>query len=216
MTTRARPKAHRTGVLYSTLVSCFALSVITPSTARVAAQAITVGGGVSVGSVPRALAPLCASARRLDGWGVSGRVGLTAGFLRIGGAVDYLTRYGAMDVASCIPRSGIAIDSSFSSAGRSALTVALSAWIPVTSGVRVGAEAGRVINHASWFVGPALGAQYRRIGVEVGVRRHLTDFDEIVRNYGSGTTHEISRTRRSEDSWGLVARFMFFHRRGAY
>jgi hypothetical protein len=209
-------KAQRAGVVVRTLIALLAAVLIIPSKARVAAQVITVGGGVSAGSVPRALAPLCSSARRLDGWGLSGRVAFSAGVLRIGGAVDYLTRYGAMDAASCIPRSGVSVDSSFASAGRAATSLAFHTWVPVGGTLFVGAEAGSVINHASWFVGPTLGAQYRRLGVEVSARRHVTHFDEITRSYASGTTYEISRTRRSERSWGLVARLMLLNRGNAF
>ena len=173
-----------------------------------AAQHFSFAGGVNVGSVPRALAPLCASARRLGGIGLSGRVELSTIRVRVGATVEHVARIGVHDAASCIPRSGLSVDSMFARAGRSATTLAVNAWVPIDEMWRIGAEAGRVINHSSWFVGPALGARHKLVQIEVSARRHITRFDEITRDYGPSGVREISRLSRSEGAWGAVARLL--------
>jgi hypothetical protein len=174
----------------------------------VSAQRLVFGGGISAGSLPRALEPLCASARRLGGPGLSGHAALITGRVRLGVTVDHVARVGVRDAAECVPHSGISVDSLFARAGQSATSLAVNAWVPLGGVVRVGAEAGRVLNHSSWFMGPALGAQYGRIHLEVIARRHSTGFDEITRDYGQSSVREISRISRSEGSWGAVARLL--------
>jgi hypothetical protein len=78
--------------------------------------------------------------------------------------------------------------------------------------VRVGAEVGRVLDHESWFVGPALGARYRMFVLEVAVRRHAASFDEVTTYFGPPTVREIARRSRTERSWGGVARFLLVTR----
>jgi hypothetical protein len=82
--------------------------------------------------------------------------------------------------------------------------------VPSTLGsaLRLGAETGRVLDHSSWFVGPAVGARYRNFRFEVTVRRHVTTFDEVTREFDPSTVREISRTSRSEHSWGAAVRFL--------
>ncbi len=153
------------GIVYLSVVSLIALFLTFLSPRDAAAQGFTIGAGPGTGSVPRALAPLCGSARHLKGWGVSGRAGFSAGPVRIGGPLDFLGRWGTTEVASCVPRFGLSVDSVFARAKNGATSAALWSWIPVGSLLRVGAEAGTVINHDSWFVGPTLGAQADRVRV---------------------------------------------------
>jgi hypothetical protein len=106
----------------------------------------------------------------------------------------------------------VVVDSTFEPANRSATSFSAGAWIPVSNGVEIGAESGIVYRRSSWFIGPAPGGQYGRVRVEAIARRHVTSFDEVTRDYGSGTTHEISRNDRSENSWGVVTRFLLLTR----
>lgn len=173
-----------------------------------AAQHLVFGGGVNFGSIPRAENPLCRSARRLVGPGLSARGGVALGALRLDAALDFVTNGGVTEVADCVPRTGISVDSVFAPAGSSATTVSAGAWLPALRMLRVGAEAGWVLDHSSWFIGPALGARYRSFAVEVTARRHAISFDEVTTDFGPPTVREIARRSRTERSWGAVARFL--------
>jgi hypothetical protein len=172
------------------------------------AQHIEVAGGVNVGSIPRAENPLCRSARRLTGPGLSVRASVALGSLRLGAGVDHVTNGGVTEVADCVPRTGVSVDSVFAPAGRSATTISASAWLPALRVLRVGAEAGWVLDHSSWFVGPAVGARYRMLALEVAARRHATSFDEVTTDFGPPTVRELSRQSLVESSWGLIARLL--------
>ena len=172
------------------------------------AQSVVLGGGINVGTVPRALEPLCGSARRLKGVGLTGRAGLDASRFRVAATVDYVGRIGVRDAAGCVARSGIAVDSAFAQAENSALNVNVGVSVLVGPVFRVGAEIGRVLDHSSWFAGPTVGVQYRKLQLELAARRHIIEFDEITREYASGTTRELSRRPGSEISWGAVTRVL--------
>jgi hypothetical protein len=178
------------------------------------AQQIVIGGGINGGSVPRAMAPLCNGARRLDGGGLSASGALVAKRLRLNANVDYVKQLGGMSVAECVARTGISTDSSFARADRSTFTLSAAAWLPIADRFDFGVESGWVINHASWFVGPAVGGQYGRVRAEIIGRLHLTSFDEITRDFNSVPVREISRSDESERSWGIAARVLLLtHRR---
>ena len=172
-----------------------------------AAQQFEFGGGVNFGSVPRAENPLCRSARRLVGPGLSLRGSVAAGPVRLGASVDHVTNGGVTEVADCVPRTGISVDSVFAPAGRSATNVSAMVWFPATRVLRVGAEVGWVVDHDSWFVGPTLGAKYRMFALEVVARRHATSFEEVTTDFDP-PVREISRRSRTERSWGGIVRLM--------
>ena len=165
-------------------------------------------GGVATGNVPRALHPLCASARRLRGVGLSARGGLDGGGFRVGATVDFVGRFGVGEAAGCVPRSGISVDSSFAPAGNSATSLGVSGSVPIFEVLELGAETGWVLGHSSWFIGPTIGARFWRIRTEVAARRHVTRYDEVTRDFGMGSVRELSRASRSERSWGAVARVL--------
>jgi hypothetical protein len=173
-----------------------------------AAQQVVLGGGINGGSVPRAMAPLCNGARRLDGGGLSGSVALVAQGLRLAANVDHVARVGGMSVAGCVAGTGVSVDSSFAPADRSAFALSASAWKSIADRFDLGLEAGRVIEHSSWFVGPAVGGQYGRVRAEIIGRLHVTSFDEITRDFDTSPVREISRRDRSERSWGVAARVL--------
>ena len=172
-----------------------------------AAQKFEFGGGLNVGSVPRAETPLCRSARRLMGPGLSLRGAVAAGPVRLGASVDHVTNGGVTEVAGCVPRTGISVDSMFAAAGSSATNVSAMASYPVTRVLRVGAEVGWVPDHDSWFTGPMLGAKYRMFVLEVVGRRHMTSFEEVTTDFDP-PVREISRQSRTERSWGGIVRAM--------
>jgi hypothetical protein len=174
----------------------------------VAAQDFEIGGGVNVGDIPRAENPLCRSARRLIGPGLSVRGGVALGSLHLSGTLDHITNGGVTEVADCVPRTGVSVDSVFAPAGRSATTLGVTAWVPAWRLFRVGIEAGWVLDHRSWFIGPAAGARYRMLALEVAARRHATSFDEVTTDFGPPTVRELSRESRVESSWGLIARVL--------
>jgi len=175
------------------------------------AQRLLLGGGVAAGTIPRALEPLCASARRLNGVGLTARVGLDAGSFQAVASLDYVSRLGVRDAADCVARSGIWVDSAFASAGNSATSLGVSGSIPLNRVLRIGAEAGHVLKHSSWFIGPALGVQVSRIRLEVSARRHFTSYDQITRDYQLGNVLELSRESRTEGSWGAAARLLLLN-----
>jgi hypothetical protein len=172
------------------------------------AQDFEFGGGVNVGGIPRAENPLCRSARRLTGPGLSLRGGVTLGSLHLSGTVDHVTNGGVTEVADCVPRTGVSVDSVFAPAGRSATTLGVTGWVPALRLFRVGIEAGWVLDHSSWFIGPAARARYGMFALEVAARRHATSFDEVTTDFGPPTVRELSRESRVESSWGLIARFL--------
>ncbi|HEX6065654.1 MAG TPA: hypothetical protein VFZ04_15595 [Longimicrobiales bacterium] len=172
------------------------------------AQSIEFGGGVNVGSIPRAENPICRSARRLTGPGLSLRGGVGLGALRLSGTLDHVTNGGRTEVADCVARTGVSVDSVFAPAGRSATTLSASAWVPALRVLQIGAEAGWVLEHSSWFVGPAVGARYRMFAFEVAGRRYATSFDEVTTDFGPPTVRELSRESRVETSWGVIARLL--------
>jgi hypothetical protein len=177
------------------------------------AQQIVFGGGINGGSVPRAMAPLCDSARRLDGGGLSASAALVAKGMRLNANIDHVAKIGVVSVAGCVPGTGVSVDSSFAPADRSAFTLSAAAWIPVADQLDVGLETGWVIKHSSWFIGPAVGGQHRHVRAEIVGRLHINSFDEITRDFNSSPVREISRRDRSERSWGVAARVMLLTRR---
>jgi hypothetical protein len=172
------------------------------------AQRLLLEGGANVGTVPRALEPLCASARRLRGVGVTARGGLARGAFHVGATIDLISRIGVRDAADCVPRSGTTVDSAFAPAGNSATSLGINGWVSIKRVLQFGAETGWIVNHSAWFVGPTLGVQFGRVRAEAGVRRHIVKFDEITRVYGNASVIELSRASRSESSWGGVARLL--------
>ena len=177
------------------------------------AQQIVFGGGINGGSVPRAMAPLCDGARRLDGGGLSASAALVAKGMRLNANIDHVAKIGVVSVAGCVPGTGVSVDSSFAPADRSAFTLSAAAWIPVADQLDVGLETGWVIKHSSWFIGPAVGGQHRHVRAEIVGRLHINSFDEIMRDFNSSPVREISRRDRSERSWGVAARVMLLTRR---
>ena len=179
-------------------------AVIVPASA----QQTVFGVGINGGSVPRAMAPLCAGARRLDGGGLSASAALVAKRMRLNANLDHVAKIGGVSVAGCVPGTGIAVDSSFTPADRSAFTLSGAAWVPVANQLDLGLETGWVIKHSSWFIGPAIGAQHRHVRAEIIGRLHITSFDEVTRDFNSSPVREISRTEQSERSWGVAARIL--------
>src|SRR5215207_6712917 len=53
------------------------------------AQGLILGGGLNVGTIPRALEPLCGAARRLRGIGVAARAGVATSRLQVDAKLDY-------------------------------------------------------------------------------------------------------------------------------
>lgn len=204
---RAHARCVNRALKYACSMRLAALLMFVPG-APLAAQNLHFGAGVNFGSIPRAENPLCASARRLVGPGVSARAGLAFRALRLSATVDHVTNGGVTEAAGCVPRTGISTDSVFAPAGTSATTLGATAWLPMSRILRAGAEAGWVLDHSSWFVGPALGAQYRRFGIEIAGRRFATSFDEVTTDYGPPFRGEVARASRVESSWGLIARVL--------
>ena len=174
-----------------------------------AAQRITFGAGVNAGSIPRAMAPLCASPRRLNGGGLSATGGIALQRLRITASIDYLSNGGTMSVADCVPLPpGISVDSAYADAGSSAVSISAGGWLRVAGPLDVGAEAGWVHDHQSWFIAPGLGAQVSRVRVEAVARRHTISFGEVTREYDGVTVRELTRREDKERSWGFTVRLL--------
>ena len=192
----------RSQTLLMTILLVFANGELLP------AQGLILGGGLNVGTIPRALEPLCGAARRLRGIGVAARAGVATSRLQVDAKLDYVSRVGVRDAAECVPRSGMFVDSSFAPAGNSAESLGMTGWVSVNRGFQTGVEIGWVLGRSSWFIGPVIGAQARSVRIEVAARRHVTTFDEITRDYGSGTTREIARRSVSERSWGAIVRML--------
>jgi hypothetical protein len=174
-------------------------------------QHVIVGGGLGLGTVPRALAPLCSSAQRLDGAGVSARAGAIIGALHASINFDWITT-ASVAVAECIAQTGVQVDSLFDDAGNSAATLSGSVSLPIGSVLQAGAEAGRVLQHSSWFVGPVIGARFGRFRLEAVARYHSISFEEITTDFGPPTVTELSRESRTENSWGGAVRVLFVSR----
>jgi pimeloyl-ACP methyl ester carboxylesterase len=108
------------------------------------AQRMELGGGLNVGTIPRALEPLCGSVRRLRGIGVAARAGAATSRLQVDATLDYVSRVGVRDVAGCIARSGMSVDSSFAPAGNSAASLGITGWVPLN-------RAFRDLEDTDWF-----------------------------------------------------------------
>jgi hypothetical protein len=175
------------------------------------AQRVFFGAGVGAASVPRSLAPLCGSARRLTGGNFSAQAGFHAKRLRVSTGLDFTAR-GYTDVASCIPKVGISVDSIFGPANTAAITAAGDVWFLATRQLSVSLGAGWVPDRDSWFTSGGIGLQYRRIRVEIAARRHRISFDEITREFTNPGVREISRSSHTEHSWGGLVRLLFVTR----
>ena len=169
------------------------------------------GAGVGAASVPRSLAPLCGSARRLSGANFSAQAGFQAKRLRIVAGLDFTAR-GYSDAASCIPRAGITVDSIFGPSNTAALTASGDAWFLAARQLSVGVGAGWVPGRDSWFTSGGVGAQYRKIRAEILARRHYVSFDEVTREFSNPGVREISRSAHTEESWGWLVRLLFVTR----
>lgn len=173
------------------------------------AQQVTFAAGVGIGSIPRALAPLCSGERRLNGLAATGRAGVVLRAFRFDAGLEYITRAGRYDAASCVPLPpGVFVDSSFAPAGFSAASVGVTAWIPSGKTVVAGLETWWILGHSSWFVGPVVGVRHGHVRLELQGRRHATSLDEVTREIGQSSGRELSREKRSEGSWGGVVRVM--------
>ena len=175
------------------------------------AQRVFFGAGVGAASVPRSLHPICRSARRLTGPTLSAQAGFHARRLRVSTALDFTAR-GYDDVASCVPNSGVTVDSIFAEAGNSEVTASGDIWFLATRQLSVSVGAGWVPDGRSWFASGGIGAQYRRIRVELTARRHSTSYDELTRDFTNPGVREISRSSHTEESWGGVMRLLLVTR----
>ena len=115
------------------------------------AQGAFVGAGLGATTVPRSLYALCASERRMSGASVSALAGYRAGRLRWVTSLD-ATHRGYGDAADCIARSGTAVDSVFAAGSSTVVTTSADVWYAAVERIDVGAGAGRVPGHGSWFV----------------------------------------------------------------
>src|SRR5687767_13620668 len=125
---------------YATIVS---LVVVLSAPVGASAQRVFFGAGIGAASVPRSLEPLCGSARRLNGASFSAQAGFLARRLRVATSLDHTVR-GYSDVAGCVPRIGISVDSIFGPHNTAATTVAGDVWFLATRQLSVGAGAGWV------------------------------------------------------------------------
>ena len=175
------------------------------------AQRVFYGAGAGAGSVPRSLAPLCGSARRLNGATFSAQAGFYAKRLRVSTGLDFTAR-GYSDAASCISKVGISVDSIFGPANTAALTTAGDVWFLATRQLSVSVGAGWIPGRDAWFTSGGVGAQYRKIRAEITARRHRTSFEEVTRDFASSGVREISRSSHTEDSWGGLARILLVTR----
>ena len=187
------------------------LAVLLGAPLSTSAQGVFFGAGVGAASVPRSVAPLCASARRLTGPSLSAQAGLHAKGLRFATGLDYTARpYN--DAADCVPNVGIHTDSVFAPANNSVITAAGEvSFMPMNQlGLSVGA--GWVPDHRSWFVSGGIGIQYRKLRGEITARRHRTSFDEVTRDFTAQGVREISRSSHTEGSWGGLIRLLLVTR----
>jgi hypothetical protein len=181
------------------------LGAVTPA----AAQRVTLGAGVNAGSMPRALNSICASPRQLNGGGLSATAGLQGTRIRLAATFDFLSNGGTMAVASCVPLPpGISVDSTYADAGTSANALSATASIMPGDGFDVGVQAGWVLDHDSWFIGPVVGGQYRFLRAEAVGRLHRISFQEVTRDYDGTTVREVGRTDETERTWGIAVRLL--------
>ena len=178
---------------------------------RANAQRVFFGAGAGVASVPRSLAPLCGSARRLTGPTFSAQAGLYAARLRVSTGLDVTWR-GYHEVASCIPGTGTSVDSVFAPAGTTATTAAGAISFLAARQLDLSVGAGWVPDHESWFISSGVGSQYRKIRAEVTARWHRTSFEEITREFTGQGVREISRSAHTEGSWGGAVRLLLVTR----
>jgi hypothetical protein len=196
---------HCRYALTATLVVLFASPVCAN------AQRVFFGAGVGAASVPRSLAPLCGSARRLNGAAFSAQAGFLAKQLRVSADLDFTAR-GYSDVASCIPKVGISVDSIFGPANTAAIAAAGDVWFLATRQLSVSVGAGWVPDRDSWFTSGGIGLQYRKIRAEITARRHRISFDEVTRDFTNPGVREISRSSHTEHSWGGLVRLLMVTR----
>jgi hypothetical protein len=175
------------------------------------AQRAFFAAGVGAASVPRSLAPLCGSARRLTGGSFSAQAGFLAKRLRVSTGLDFTAR-GYSDAASCIPRAGISVDSIFGPANTASITAGGDAWFLATRELSVSVGAGWVPGRDSWFTSGGVGGQYRKIRAEILARRHRVSFDELTREFTNPGVREISRTSHTEHPSGWLVRLLFVTR----
>ena len=175
------------------------------------AQRVFVGAGVGVASLPRSLAPLCGSARRLTGPTLSAQAGLSTKRIRVSTDLDVTAR-GYTEAADCIPKVGTSVDSIFAPANTTATTAAGNVWFLATRELNVSVGAGWIPGHRSWFTSAGVGSQYWKIRAEITARWHRTSFDEVVREFTGQGVREISRSSRTEDSWGGSVRLLLVTR----
>jgi hypothetical protein len=186
-----------------------ALALLLAAPAAGHAQRIALGAGVNAGSIPRALPPLCAAARRLDGGGVSATASASMQRIRVAATIDYLTNGGTISVASCVPLPpGISVDSTYADASTSAVAFSGGAWLRAAGLFDAGVEAGWVHDRQSWFIAPGVAARYGRFRAEGLARVHTISFEEVTRDYDGSTVREISRREKSEQAWGFTARLL--------
>lgn len=188
----------------------FTVAVFCASPIRANAQAV-LGVGVGAASVPRAYNPLCSSARTLVGPALSAMAGVDAGGLRFSTNVDF-TSQAVNSVASCVPRQGVYVDSTFAEGKSSAVTAGGEIGLRATQHLGVSLGAGWVPGHESWFLSAGAGVQLGKLRLEAVARRHRASFDRFVREYGSGAPREISRSSHAEDSWGGIVRLLLVTR----
>jgi hypothetical protein len=171
-----------------------------------AASAQFFGGvGVGAGSVPRSLEPLCESARRLSGPTAGVQAGMISRYARISTGVN-VTFTMVYSVADCVPMPpGTSTHSTFAPAGTSATTINGDVWFLPSASLNPGIGAGWVPGHDSWFMSAGIGAQFRKLRLELSARRHRTSFDDVTYDVGNQGAREISRVPRSESSWGGLA-----------
>ena len=175
------------------------------------AQRVFFGAGVGAASVPRSLEPLCRSARRLTGAAFSAQGGFDANRLRVATSLD-LTVRGYREVAGCVPRVGISVDSIFGPSNTASLTAAGDVWFLATRQLSAGVGAGWVPGRDSWFMSGGFGVQYWKIRMEMVARRHRVSFEQITREYTNPGVREISRSSHTEESWGGIGRLLFVTR----
>ncbi len=175
------------------------------------AQRAFFGAGFGAASVPRSLAPLCGSARRLTGGTFSAQTRFHAKRLRVSTGLDFTAR-GYTDAASCVPRVGISVDSIFGPSNTAALTASGDVSFLATRQLSVGVGAGWVPGRDSWFTSGGVGLQYRKIRAEIAARRHRISFDEVTREFTNPGVREISRSSRTEESWGWLVRSLLVSR----
>jgi len=111
-----------------------------------------------------------------------------------------------LSYASVVPMPpGTSTHSSFAEAGTSATTINGDVWFLPDVPVNPGIGAGWVPGHDSWFLSAGVGAQYRKLRLELTARRHRTSFDDVTYDVGNQSVREVGRVHRSEASWGGLA-----------